>query len=287
MLGLDFGKSKTSSQQTSTSYGVTGSESSSFSEGASQSTGFGRSTTSIAFEDLFRSLFSQASGAAAKVAEAAPMFQGEAAQLFSGGLQFLDQLQAPDAATDYLTGRLTGPDQAAQAQLSTLGSELGQFFNEQLLPGIVQRGVGGGTFGGSRTGVAVNKAAQGVATSYSRGAADILSKSQAGRDAAASTLGGLTTQRAQIGLNALPSVLSLSQAGMGAALSPYTALSQILGGPTVLSQSESGQQATSFDIARALSESFGLDYSTSQGTSHGRAFDFGLSVGPGAGGGKK
>lgn len=276
MFGLSG--SKQSSQASSLDFGITGSESESFSQGASQSTGFGRTTQSIAFEDLFRSLFSGATGAAAKVAEAAPTFQGEAAQLFSGGMQFLDTLQQGDAATDYLGSRITGPDQAAQAQLGVLGTELGEFFNEQLLPGITSRGVASGTFGGSRGGVAVDRAARGVASTFSRGAADILGRSQAGRDAAASTLGTLNTERARTGLASLPSILSLSQAGMGAALSPYTALSQILGGPTVLSESVSGQQATSFDLAQALSQSFGLNYGTSQSTSTGKSF--GLSVGP-------
>lgn len=292
MFGISGSKQSSSStsqsQSTASSFdfGLSGSESLSLSEGASQSTGFGRTTQSLAFEDLFRSLFTGASGAAAKVAEAAPIFQGEAAQLFRGGLRFLDTLQEEDAATGYLESRLTGPDQAAEAQLGALGSELGDFFNEQLLPGITSRGVAGGTFGGSRTGVAVDRAAKGVASTFSRGAADILSRSQAGRDAAASTLGGLRTQRAATGLSALPSLLAIPGASMNAALSPYTALASILGGPTVLSESVSGQQATSYDLARALSESFGIQVggsesqSTSSSTSTSKGKSFGLSVGP-------
>lgn len=279
MFGLS--SSRQSSQSTSTDFGIQGAFSESGSQGFAQSTSGAQSTQGIAFADLFSQLYGGASGAAAQASRNVPIFQGEAAQLFSGGVDFLSQLQG-NPATDYLASRVTGPDSAAQAQLGALGQGLGDFFKEQLLPGITGGGVSTGTLGGARQGVNIAQAAKGVAGQFTQGAASILASSQAQRDAAAGTLGAQTIQGAATGLGALPGLLGLSQAGANASLNPYLALSQILGGPTVLTQSQAGSQSSSQDIARALSESFGLSYGTSQSTSKGKSV--GVSFGPFGGG---
>jgi hypothetical protein len=210
----------------------------------------------------------------------APLFAEEAQQLFTGGMGFLEQLQNVPGS-DYLASRINGPDSAANAQIDALGNNLGKFFDERLMPAITSRGVATGTLGGSRQSVSVGRAAGEVSNSYSSGVAAILANSQAARDAAASTWGAQSTAAAGAGLNALPSVLGLAQAGQSAGLSPYLALSQILGGPTVLTESQATQsaQSSSSDIAQAISDALSLSYGTSQSSSKGKAFSFGVGSG--------
>jgi len=303
---FSFGSSKQSSQSTSEAAShaenqasaldtaLSRSNAASLSRGGSQATGQSTSTQSIAFEDLLRSLFGGATDATAAAVANAPLFQGEAAQLFSGGLGFLDQLQQP-AGADYLRSRITGPDAAADAQIGALGANLGKFFDERLMPAITSRGVATGTLGGSRQGVSIGRAAGEVGTAYSTGVAQILANSQSARDAAAQGLNASSINAAGTGLNALPSLLGLAGAGFNAGLSPYTTLAGILGGPTVLTQGQSTSQSTSEQIAQmiseALSQSFGESQSSgfsdsessSQSTSKGKSFNFGFSPAPAVG----
>jgi hypothetical protein len=315
MAGFGFSTSKQSSQYTSQDQAsalarnfassldtsVSRSDSSSLSRGSSESVSGGQatSTQNIAFEDLLRSLYGNATDAASAQVANSGLFEGEAQQLFTGGLGFLDQLQRP-AGTDYLEARVTGPDAAADAQIGALGSSLGRFFNEQLAPGITSRGVSTGTLGGSRQSVSLGKAAGEVGERFSTGVAQILANSQAGRDAAAGMLSSNSINAAGTGLSALPSVLGLAGAGLNAGLSPYLSLSQILGAPTVLTQGQSSQasQSSSQQIAEAISaalaSSFGMSNaegfsesqssSYSQGTSKGKSLGFSFGVGGGAAG---
>lgn len=296
MFGFSSSKQSSQSQATSQASSLdiaqSRSASESLSRGSSLATSAGQSTSvqSIAFEDLLRSLYGSATDATAAQVAKAPLFEGEAQQLFTGGLSFLDQLQTLPG-DDYLTSRITGPDQAAQAQIGALGDELGTFFNEQLLPGITSRGVSTGTLGGSRQGVSIGRAAGQVGKSFTSGVAQILANSQAARDTAALGFNAQKIGAASAGLNALPGVLGLAGAGFNAGTSPYLALSQILGSPTVLTQGQSTQasQSSSEQIATAISEalaqSFGTSQSSSQQTSSskGKSFGFSFSPVPGAG----
>lgn len=271
---FSFGSSKQSSQSQSSSldYGMSSSSSSSL--GSSQATA--GSSQRIAFEDIIRQLYGGAADATSQAVAEAPLFADEAKQLFTGGLGFLDKLQKVPGS-DYLASRLTGPDAAAEAQIGVLGDRLGKFFNEQLMPGITQRGVATGTLGGSRQSVSIGKAAGQVSDSYSSGVASILASSQAARDAAAATLGSQSIGAAGTGLSALPGVLGLSNAGLNAGLSPYMALSQIIGGPTVLTDSSS--QSSSQDIAEAISQAMSYGQSQSSSSSKGKSFNFGFAGG--------
>lgn len=237
-----------------TSFGTQGATSTSTSSGASST------TQGLAFEDLFKQLYGGAGAAAAGVDTGA--IAGAAKQLFSGGVDFLGQLQG-GAGTDYLASRVTGPDEAANAELGALKTSLGDFFSEQLVPGITSEGVSTGTLGGSRDAIARAQAAKAVAGQFSQGAAQILSGSQAQRDQAATQLAGIQGQNAATGLSALSSLYGLAQGGAYAGLSPYEALAQIMGGPTVLSTSQSNE------ISQALSDSFGQQGSQSYGFNFG------------------
>lgn len=241
-------------EQAASSFGQQGAESSSSSVGTSE----GGSSQSIAFEDVFKKLFGGASDAAAAVDSGA--ISTQAKQLFTSGTGFLDTLSG------------VGSDETTTAQLGALKSTLGDFFNEQLLPGVTRDGVSTGTLGGSRDAIATAQAAKAVGGQYATGAAQILGQ----RDQA-------KTNAAGTGLSALQSLLGIGQGGELAGLAPYQALSQIVGGPTVLGSSFTSSQ----DVATALSDSFGLngsqsygfDFNSGQSKSTGGSSGYGISGG--------
>lgn len=255
---FNFGGSKSSSQ--SSSYGYNESFSDSLSQAAS------RSDQKIAFEDIFKQLYTGAAGATGKAAEMVPLFEGQAAELYSSGADFLDRLGV-GAGEDYLSSRLTDTS-SRDAQLDVLQTRMGELFNEELNPAITARHVAGGTLGGGRQGVAQGQAVQRTQREFAAGAADILGRDQASKDAAAGTLMAGRTQAAGVGLSALPSLYGLAEGSLNAGLSPYAALSQVLGGPTVLGSSSSAE------IAAAMSRAFGEDFSSSSSKSKGLSFGF-------------
>lgn len=251
---FNFGTNKSSSQ--SSSYGYN----SSFSDSLSQA----QSQQRIAFEDIFRELYTGASGAAGKAAEMLPLFQGQAADLYSSGVGFLDKLGV-GAGEDYLQSRLTSTETRDQ-QLGALKTGLGELFRDEINPAITSRAVAGGTLGGGRQGVAQGVAAGKLGTAYTKGAADIFASDQAAKDAAAGTLISGRNTAAGIGLSSLPSLFSVAEGGLNAASLPYATLAGILGGPTVLGSSS--------EVAAALSRAFGEDFSSS--SSKGKGFSFGI-----------
>lgn len=267
MLGIGSNRSHSSSleesQSQSDELSLGFDTSSSFGEqgSASRSGSVGRSSSRqvIAFEDLFRSLYSDA-GAAVKGLDPG-VISTAAKQLFSGGLNFLGTLQG-NAGTDALEASI-GDTSSRDTQLALLKQQLGDFFGEELLPGITDVGVSTGTLGGGREAVIRSQAAKAVGGQFSTGAASIISSDAARRDATAAQLAQLKQGGAAGGLNALNSLLQLTSAGEFSALSPFEALASIYGGPTVLGSSESS------DIAQAISDSFGVQGSQSYG------FDFG------------
>ena len=264
-FGASSSRSHSSSQSQSDELSFGFDEASSFGEqgssSLSSSTGRSSADQRIAFEELFASLYGDA-GAAAKGVNTG-VISGAAKQLFSGGLGFLETLQG-NAGTDALEAGL-GDTSSRDAQLELLRTQLGEFFNEELVPGVTDVGVQSGTFGGARDGVLRSQAAKAVAGQFSTGAAGIITADQQRRDAAATQLAQLKQGGAAGGLSALNSLLGLSSAGEFAALSPYEALASIMGGPTVLGSSQSE------DIAQAISDSFGVQGSQSYGFDFGKA----------------
>ena len=263
-MPFGFGGSRSSS--TSNSQSTDQSTSRSFSGGASQSS----SEQSVAFEDIFARLFGGAEGAAAGLDPS--MLTNTANQLFSTGTGFMSQIGG-DAGTAFLQDRLTGGNEVLQQQIDLLGEDVGQFFNEQLLPGITSDAVAGGQLGGGRQGVAQGRAIQEAGNQFTRGATALRAGDITARDAAAGTLAGNTVAGAQVGLQGLGGLAGIADMGFSAGLSPYERLAGILGGPTVLGSS----QSTAADFARAMSDSY--SQSTASSTSRGRSFDIGFGSG--------
>jgi hypothetical protein len=270
-LGLGKQKSDSSStgQSTSESFGsnVAISGDSSTSYGSSVSGGQSSTTQDIAFEDVFSQLYGGASSAAKGALANADQLGEVARSLFSGGSQFLEGIGG-DAGSNYLTGRLTGQNPALQDEIDLLREDTGRLFSEELNPAITSRAVAGGTLGGGRQGVAQGLAMEASANSFARGAAALRSEDMARKDAAAMEIARNSLTGAQTGLGALPGLLELASAEHGAELGIYGQLSQILGGPTVLSESGSTDfsQSSQQSIAEAFARSYGEQRGTSQAT---------------------
>lgn len=285
-----FGSSKSSSQSSSSSdqfgigygYSGSGSESGGVSGSVDRSGGSSSSRDTIAFNDIYSQFFGAAQGATARAADAIPALQGQAGELFNAGAGFLESLSGPSA----VDARLNAPG-TADAQIGILGDDIKKFLSESILPEIGARGIAAGQYGGSRGEVARGIAAEGAIGEFQRGATAIRTADVQRRDQLARASDEGVQARSGIGLSALPGLFDLASGGANAGLSPYLALAQILGGPTVLGESESEQFGfgDAFSENYATSSAFGedFDYNTahSESQSTGKSKSFSLSAGPG------
>jgi len=278
-----FSKSKqqstSSSTSSSNSFGAQIAESFGVGGSSSVSSSVGSSGQSIAFEDLFSKLYGGATGAAAGIDTGG--ISDAAASLFSGGLSFLDRLGG-GAGADELAARVSDTS-ARDAQLATLKTSLGDFFNENLVPGITSRGVSTGTLGGSRDAVELAAAAKAVSGQFATGASSIIAQDQAARDAAAGKLADVTNAGAGTGLSALASLYGLAQGGATAGLLPYQQLAAILGGPTTLTSSSQVSDALASSFSNQGSSSYGFNTASANSESQSQATGSAFSVSGGVG----
>ncbi len=132
---------------------------------------------------------------------------------------------------------------ALQGQIGNLGQNLGQFFNEQLLPGIDRttqlEGQGIGT---GRNAVARGQATRDTLNAFSRGAADL--EAQFGQQQIGAAVAGLQGAQQQqalaadIGQGFLGNLAGLGNLGLSQFTAPFAGLNNlagIIGPPTVLS----------------------------------------------------
>lgn len=277
-MSLNLGRSNSSSTQQSDAYGYNTSQSQDLSQASSlsQSGGAASTTQDVFGADFFKQLFSGATGAANSALINAPELSSAARQLFTGGSQFLQSLGG-GAGADYLTSRVTGDNPVLQEQIDRLREDSGRLFTEQINPAITSRAVAGGTFGGGRQGVAQALGAGEAARAFTQGATALRTADQGQRDQIAAQVAQNSLQSAATGLGALPGLLDVLQRGDSAELGVYSQLSGILGGPQVLSQSQSSDfaRATSQSLSEAFAKSFGEQRSTSTARSRGSAWQFG------------
>jgi hypothetical protein len=139
----------------------------------------------------------------------------------------------------------------AQRQTALLGESVGKEFGRSVLPQI-QSGAGlGGNIGGSRQALAQGVAAGDAAQAISSGATDFFANAYNQAQGAAGALPGMAGQ-----------VFNLGMQPFQAQWAPMTALSGILGGPTVLNRSQAMNQ--------------GEDWAQSQSRGKSRQFGFNL-----------
>lgn len=191
--------------------------------GFSSSRSRSSSKDSVFLADLFEKLYGGASAAAAGIDTSG--ITEAANNLFTQSGGFLDSLSS--AADPSVT----------EDQVASLKSDLDAFFNETLLPGITSDAASVGQLGGGRQGVAQGVAAGQVARALTSGIADIRERG-ANRQISA----------AQTGLQYAPTVFGFAQEASLAPLSPYLALSQVLGDPTVLNEASSSSKSKGFSL---------------------------------------
>lgn len=216
------------------------------------------SSQRIAFEDVFANLFSQSFGAAGGIDTG--RISGAASLLFGAGGNLIQQLQDGGAGADYLETRLANRDGLAEAQVSQLGDDLARFLSEDVNPAITSGGVQARTMGGSRGEVQRGIAERGASEAFVRGATDIRLADQASRDAIAGNLMASESDRLATSLGSLPQLFGLAEAGTMSALSPFLALSQILGPQTALTESSSFGEGGSEQFSEALAQALGFNF---------------------------
>jgi hypothetical protein len=247
------------------SYGTSDSGSNSSSTATSNSASQATSGQSVAFQDIFQSLYGNASQAAAGATAGAADLGAAAKQLFTGGSQFLQGLGS-DPGTAYLQGRLGDDDSVLSGQLDQLRSQTGRLFSEEINPAITSRAVGGGNLGGGRQGVAQALGAEKAGQVFNSGATALISQNQQQKDAVAGQVMQGSLGAASTGLGALPGLLDLQTKGNNAELGIYSTLAGILGGPTTLNSSQSTSESSS--LAEMISSAFGSSYNYGHGYEH-------------------
>ena len=242
MAGFGFNKSRDVSQSNSLDFGI--SQAGSFVSGEQ-----------APFLDFLRNagvdLFSQQQfGLQQQFGQSQDLFQ-QGQSLVSGltNNPFLQSLQ----------NQAGGNPQLVQQQTDQLGTDLGRFFNEQLVPGINQGGIAAGQFGQSRGDIGRGLAAQGVTEQFQRGATG-LQEADAARAQQAGIAGGSLFNQGQLGgLQALSGLQGLTESPFAQQLQPLMALIQAIGGPNVLQSSQSFDFGTSSQSSRGTS--FGANIS--------------------------
>lgn len=280
-INLGGSKESQSSKSQSDSYGYNSSVSGDSSMSSSVSGGSGSTVQDVFSADTFRSLFGGASDAAKQALLGAPELTEAARSLFTGGSQFLQSLGG-GAGTDYMTSRLSADNPVLQEQIDALRDDTGRLFSEQLNPAITSRAVAGGTLGGGRQGVAQGMAIDSAARTFREGATALRAGDVAQRDQVAAQVAGNSLTSAATGLGALPGLLDVLERGNNSELGIFSSLSGILGGPTVLSQSESSDFSRATSMAEAFSRAFGEQRATSSSSSRGKgtSFHFGGGLTP-------
>lgn len=269
---LSFGSSRSESSGSSLDFsaGRSGSFGESLDRAESRAMAGGVSTQDIAFSPIFSRLFSNAAS------RALGDIESPAQMLFSGGLDFLDTLQN-NAGLDALASRVTGPNEALQGSLQTLQESLGRLFREEINPAITSEAIGAGALGGGRQGVAQAQGTRAIAEEFTRGASSLIQADVEQRQEAATTLGTLLTEGASLGLQNLPGLLQLGVEGQ-VNLAPLSALANILGPATVLTDARDFSRSFSESLGTSFQEAFSEDFSfgTSQQRSTSKGFNLGL-----------
>ena len=130
------------------------------------------------------------------------------------GLPNITQYSAGLASN--LMDQANGQSPYLQQQIGNLGQNIGQFYNQQILPGIASDAGGYGQFGGSRQGIAQGMAGQQALQSFQQGATDLYQNNWNNAPARSESLYNLGMQP------------------YSAQFSPLLQFANLLGRPTVL-----------------------------------------------------
>ena len=141
-----------------------------------------------------------------------------------------------------LMQRAQGGSPWLQSQIGQLGDNIGQFFNQQIMPGITGEYAGAGQLGGSRQAVSQGMASQEALRQFVQGATGLYSNDYTqGANAA-----GMAGQLAQGSINNAGNQYNLGMQPYSAQFQPLQQFSSLLGGPTVLGQGGGGGHGFNF-----------------------------------------
>jgi len=115
-------------------------------------------------------------------------------------------------------------------QISGLGQDIGQFFNQQILPGIANEAGGYGQYGGARQSIGQGMAGQDALRQFTRGATELRAQDYAQGPQRASQL------------------YNLGMAPYSAQFQPLQQLASLLGNPTVLGGGSSSSGGGGFNF---------------------------------------
>lgn len=279
-FGIGGSDSRTESNSSSSSFDNL--DSTGFNIGASGSESGGRSRSgssqNIAFEDVFARLFGGASATAGGIDTSS--LTRASNMLFGSGASFLDSLGGGGAGAGFIEDRLAGSDSRVSDEMGILEADLNRFVGEQADRRTTSSGVAAGTLGGGRTLVQNQLTDRNAAEAFARGSVDIRAREREATDALALGLAQDETMRAGTGLDSLAGLQGISESGALAGLTPFAALSQILGGPVALTESfgEADDFASSFARDFGFDSTVGRAGSQSESSSRGRSrsFNFGF-----------
>ncbi len=158
-------------------------------------------------------------------------------------------------------------------QIAGLGQDFGQFYREQLLPGIGSRAAAAGQRGGSRQGIAEGLAAQRTMQEFGQAVTGLRSGAYGMQQDAANQLlsSGISGANQAYGLanqaNVAQGQLANQFAGtnMQAAFNPFVIGSQVIGAPSVLSTSFGENLGYGYNYGQSSTKSKGSSGSLSLG----------------------
>ena len=175
---------------------------------------------------------------------------GQAGQDFLGQLQGLAGTQEL-SGTGFLEQRLNQANPFLNQQIAQLGQDIGEQFQQSILPGIRGSAQQVGAYGGSRQGVAEGLAAQGAQDAFAQQAANLRFQDVGLRQAAAGQLQsaglqqqGLQAAAANTGLGNLGGLMNLGMSPFGAQFGPLAQFAQLLGPANILNRTQSYGQST-------------------------------------------
>jgi hypothetical protein len=192
-------------------------------------------------------LYGQAQGLAGQQAGTIGQDAASLSQGLLGGLGPYANA-ATNPAFQNLLQRAQGGSPYLGQQIQGLGADIGQFFNQQILPGIQSQYGLGGTLGGSRQGIAQGMASQDALRQFTQGATNLRQADYGQGLQAAGLLGNLGQQ--QIGN--LGNMYNLGMSPYQAQFAPWQALSGIIGGPAVLGGGGTGRTSDQGGIIPGL-----------------------------------
>ncbi len=164
----------------------------------------------------------------------------------SGAFESIMSGEAPGAS--YMQSRLSEANPYLGETIDAYGADIARNLAENILPELRSGGVAAGAPGGSRAYIAQGLAAQGAQTQFAQGASRMRTADLAQRDQMAGLYSSMQMQAAGGYAGLADQAYNLGMAPYSAAWMPALNYANILGSPTVLTESEGDASSFEFSI---------------------------------------